>query len=1304
MRRRSEDAITNGAGGSSPFPLSTLSEGGSASAPLVAPPGNRQESLRRSSLQDEFLDFVQTTKASTALHQRLSDNENVKQFTMNKLRFDRLEESVIPVGRDGEYEVLRERLQEVWDQKVQRELVLLSGYSGSGKTTLAASIQPLVERKSNKGGLFVLSKFDYLDLSGGGCSSSVSSGEGSAGGDKNNADPFAAVSNAFGRICRDIQRRKNNTATNTAIQELTSESDTQEEIDHPMASLCKELSQVLTSTDITFLEDIMPEIELLVSPQSSNNHHESRASIFHESRASIFHESIATISHVSDDSMSHGGEASNQTSKSRRSTNGGDTRAILYLAVRKFLRVVTKHLMLCIVWDDLQWADTVSLELLQSILSDSKIENLVIIALFRSNEVKEHHPWAKTMEICRQHAKRGNDIGGLHITDMPIGNLNAASVNSIVMVLLNVDDVATTMDLAETCHARTQGNVYFLLTFLEMLHDEGLLMFHLGTFQWTWDSREILEKTVATANTVSLLMDKITKSSGGNEMTRMLPIAALLGSCFEARMLRLVWEELRPRGKKTMSSSSQQQTEAADNSENNASSDDSFVGLLEMTVEEKFLERVDTSTPTMGSLRFCHDEIQKASLNLVSGAKLEKLKVCVGAVLLHKLRRQELEESIFVVTNLLNSKFAKGVMDRLDKKLPSRRRSELTERSYHTTSSVGHYSVGNTALFLQRLVKEGPMMDMGNSDQDHTEDQEDDEELGDIFRVRLAQLNLQAAERARKMSAFHSAARYAAKGIAWLDEKHKWSGTTFDLTLNLYNLAAEANSNVGKMEVAEEYCHYVLDCEMCSIPDKMHAYRIVTNYKAMIGNNKEALAICLDVLQQLGVKFPTILPLKAAAALRAILRVKKMKPLSLQQLEGLPRMKDKRLLAVMNLLDIATILSYAARDEPLSMLLLERMRKLTLQHGLCKESVQGILFPGFVNCFLFEDWKNGVAHADASLIALECLGDDGLAVYAKATWQVEGMCHSWVQPLAGMSSRFELGFIRGLQTGDIDSAAMCAWKGLITDFLSGRTTLDRLIESCQNYIPQVASLQRMVYLVQFQIFLQHVTNLSDEKATNTTSLTGGVMDEQETRDSVSNVEVGKMLLLVLDVHKQIACTFFGDHEAGAELAMTRGDSIIHRLPGYSLGAVCPVMRAVSLYAMVRRASGLRKIRYKREAVRLRKMVRRWAEKGFVNVAHFSKLLDAEHFALTKRTAETDTLFQKARALAARSGFRQDAALICERHAEFLLHVSGKRPQKAAVETSEASRQIEEAIRYYTEWGAMNKVKLLRSKYAFLLSG
>ena len=135
-------------------------------------------------------------------------------------------------------------------------------------------------------------------------------------------------------------------------------------------------------------------------------------------------------------------------------------------AFRRFIRVIGSFGPLIMFLDDLQWADLGSLELLEVLITDRENSNLMIIGSYRSNEVEDSHPLAKTIREIPAKC----DSGGFHITEVTLGNLNVQDVNELLLDLLSSEDGSIQIkSLADICHAKTHGNAFFLLHFLILL-------------------------------------------------------------------------------------------------------------------------------------------------------------------------------------------------------------------------------------------------------------------------------------------------------------------------------------------------------------------------------------------------------------------------------------------------------------------------------------------------------------------------------------------------------------------------------------------------------------------------------------------------------------------------------------------------------------------------------------------------------------------------------------------------------------------------------------------------------------------
>jgi predicted ATPase len=308
-----------------------------------------------------------------------------------------------------------------------------------------------------------------------------------------------------------------------------------------------------------------------------------------------------------------------------------ETKARFNFAFRILIQLVASHFApLVILLDDLQWSDAATLDLLQVLISDRDNPSLMVIAIYRSNEVDESHSLSPF--ICE--LKRTSEQDEFNVTEIQIGNLSTSQVNEVIMSLLSIDDPEKTRPLADLCYKRTYGNVFSLLIFLKMLQSEGLLHYSLGKFKWGWDEQKILSTTAATSNVVDLMRQKIEKLPAS--VGQRLSIAACLGFSFEPAILNTVWTSISRR------------QESADEAE--PEKDDDIGSFLALVEQEGFLEVEPGSS---SAYRWIHDKVQEAAISLVPPEELPILKAQVGTILVRELDDKYLDAYIFTVVNLL---------------------------------------------------------------------------------------------------------------------------------------------------------------------------------------------------------------------------------------------------------------------------------------------------------------------------------------------------------------------------------------------------------------------------------------------------------------------------------------------------------------------------------------------------------------------------------------------------------------------------------------------------------------------------
>lgn len=154
-------------------------------------------------------------------------------------------------------------------------------------------------------------------------------------------------------------------------------------------------------------------------------------------------------------------------------------RTALHAFVRVFCR---KDSQLCLFLDDLQWADSASLELLSSLLCEAELSHVLLVAVYRSGkELAAPHLDAAIGSIktgtCVVHEIQ---LGGLELSDS--ARLLSSAMKS---------DARDTLPLARILHQKTEGNPFFFWQLLQFLQSRGLVTYDYASGRWQWDAARI---------------------------------------------------------------------------------------------------------------------------------------------------------------------------------------------------------------------------------------------------------------------------------------------------------------------------------------------------------------------------------------------------------------------------------------------------------------------------------------------------------------------------------------------------------------------------------------------------------------------------------------------------------------------------------------------------------------------------------------------------------------------------------------------------------------------------------------------
>jgi len=299
------------------------------------------------------------------------------------------------------------------------------------------------------------------------------------------------------------------------------------------------------------------------------------------------------------------------------------------LLFSKFLRVFTtiEH-PLVIFLDDLQWADSASLNLLKLLMESSEVGYLLVLGAYRDNEVFPAHPLMLTLDEIEQEGKNIETITLAPLSEMSITRLVADT-------LLCSTELAA--PLSQLVYQKTKGNPFFTTQFIKGLHEDGCIKFEVDAGYWECELSEVRQLAL-TDDVVQFMVGRLQKLPEANQ--NVLKLAACIGNQFDLGILALVCE--------------QTQEKVAENLWRGLQ--EGFV--IPQTDTYKFFQGEQQQQEGVDNIsvnyRFLHDRVQQAAYSLIAEEQKPATHLHIGRLLSKNLSAQEQETNIFTIVNHWN--------------------------------------------------------------------------------------------------------------------------------------------------------------------------------------------------------------------------------------------------------------------------------------------------------------------------------------------------------------------------------------------------------------------------------------------------------------------------------------------------------------------------------------------------------------------------------------------------------------------------------------------------------------------------
>ncbi|MBN4002869.1 AAA family ATPase [Nostoc sp. LPT] len=865
------------------------------------------------------------------------------------------------------------------------------------------------------------------------------------------------------------------------------------------------------------------------------------------------------------------------------------------LLFQKFIQVFTtpEHPLVMFL-DDLQWADSASLNLLKLLMAQSNRGYQFIIGAYRDNEVFAAHPLMLTLDEIKKESSCVNTLTLFPLSQADVNHLIADSLSCATEKAL---------PLTELVHQKAKGNPFFTTQFLKALHEDGLITFDSEAGFWQCDVTQV-RSLALTDDVVEFMAQQLQKLP--NITQNILKLAACIGNQFDLTTLAIVSEK------------SQMETAS-----------DSWKALQEgliVPINEVYKFYQDLSlvidhlqmTNAKGQMtvyKFLHDRVQQAAYSLIPNQQKQVTHLKIGQLLLNHTPAVEQDKKLFEIVNQLN--------------------------------------IGNSLI------------------------------VNPSQKTELAQLNLQAAQKAIAATAYAAAFEYATIGIAMLAQD-PWQ-IEYELTLTLYEAATEAAYLSGNFEQMAQFAAVILS-NARTLLDTVKVYEIQIQAAQAQHQFLQGVDLALKILEQLGIHFPKQ---PSESDIASALKVTKSILAGRQppDLMALHQMRESDKLAAMRILVGVSSSAFVAAPTLLPFIVLEQVN-LSVQYGNTSDSTNGYAYYGLLLCGAVGDIECGYQFGQLALKLLEHFNAKKL----KARTYV-GVCCSvlhWKEPLRNTLALFREGYQVGLETGDLESATICAVVYVMHSLFVGKE-LGELSRESDAFRLQLTQLKQEGLLTQLTIFQQGILNLNGDCAQAWQLISKAFNQEQMLPDLQQSGD--QTALCYFYVSKLFLGYLFGKFELAVEAAIAT-ENYLGGVIGLFVVPIFHTYDSLAHLAIYSQVSATEQQHILGRVSKNQEKIKTWASYIPANHLHKFYLVEAERYRVLGHKLEAIELYDRAIALAKEHGYTQEEALANELAAKFYLDWSKQRI---------AGEYIIEAYYGYARWGAKAKVADLERCYPQLLA-
>jgi hypothetical protein len=204
-------------------------------------------------------------------------------------------------------------------------------------------------------------------------------------------------------------------------------------------------------------------------------------------------------------------------------------RFLLFSAVAGALSGLAASMPVCLVLDDLHWADAQSVALLKHLVWRAPPAALQVIVAFRDSDLTRDHPLDAVLADLHR-------IDG--VERIALAGLGTAEVSAVMAAAAGHELDADGLVLAEEIASETDGNPFFVGEVLRNLVESGRLSYDSTTARWSVDRTEPLGLPESVRDVILHRVERL-----GAETHELLTLSAAIGRSFDLELLERLADE-----------------------------------------------------------------------------------------------------------------------------------------------------------------------------------------------------------------------------------------------------------------------------------------------------------------------------------------------------------------------------------------------------------------------------------------------------------------------------------------------------------------------------------------------------------------------------------------------------------------------------------------------------------------------------------------------------------------------------------------------------------------------------------------